>query len=218
MKIKWLGHSSFMITSDSGVRIVTDPYEPGSFGGAVMYGKLTEPAEVVTVSHEHSDHNFVKMVPGNPMILRNAGEFAASGIEFHGVGTSHDKSSGNERGRNVVFTFVVDGIKVCHLGDLGHVLTDEQCSLIGAVDVLFAPVGGHFTVGPDEAWKIAEQLSAKIVIPMHYKTESVEFPIGNVEEFTRGKPNVKQLNSSSFEIIKEDLPEERTIVVLQHAL
>jgi L-ascorbate metabolism protein UlaG (beta-lactamase superfamily) len=218
MKIEWLGHASFLITSESGVKILTDPYEPGGYNGAIMYGALKEPVDVVTVSHEHADHGYYQMAEGNPMILKGPGEFIACGIEFDGVPTAHDTSDGSERGKNTVFTFTVDGIKMCHLGDLGHVLNGDQAAEVGAVDVLLAPVGGYFTIGPEEAWKVADQLAAKIVIPMHYKTEKVTFKIAGVEDFLKDKSNVKRLNSSTLELRKDNLPAEREIVVLKHAL
>lgn len=207
-----------MITSESGIRIVTDPYEPGAYDGALRYGAIKEHVDVVTVSHEHADHAGVKFVPGQPIIIRGAGMFVANGIEFYGVQTGHDASGGKERGKNVVFVFTVDGIKVCHLGDLGHVLTAEQASQIGAVDVLLAPVGGYFTITAEEVWQVADQLAAKIVIPMHYKTEKVDFPIVGVEDFIGGKPNVKQMKASTVELKKDNLPKEREIIVLKHAL
>ncbi|MBI2844389.1 MAG: MBL fold metallo-hydrolase [Armatimonadetes bacterium] len=218
MKIQWLGHSSFLVTSDSGTRIITDPYEPGAYDGALRYGALNEPVDVIVATHEHADHFSTKMVTGAPIIVRGPGEFVVAGIEFYGVPTLHDTSGGAERGKNTVFTFTVDGIKLCHLGDLGHVLNQDQAAEVGSVDVLLAPVGGHFTIGPQEAWKVAEQLAAKIVIPMHFKTDKVDFPIAGVDEFLDGKPNVTRLDSSTLELKKEDIPKERQIIVLQHAL
>lgn len=218
MKIRSLGHSMFLITSDAGVRIITDPYEPGSFGGALAGGAVPESADVVTVSHEHSDHGYTKAVAGNPIVLKGPGKFVAAGIEFEGVDTHHDRSKGAERGRNTVFRFTVDGVAVCHLGDLGHILTAEQAAAIGAVDVLLTPVGGFFTIGPDQAAKVADQLSAKIVIPMHYKTPKVAFPMEPVETFLQGKANVETPTSVEITITPEDLKQDRRIIVLRPAL
>ena len=218
MRIRWLGHSMFLVTSAGGKRIVLDPYEPGGFGGAVRYGAFNEPADVVTVSHDHQDHSYVKGVAGNPVALKGPGKFVAAGIEFQGVDTYHDKSKGTERGRNTAFVFTVDGVKVCHLGDLGHVLTAEQAAAIGAVDVLLLPVGGTFTIGPEDAAKVAEQLAAKIVIPIHYKTSKVAFPIEPVDTFIAGKPNVERVAGSEIEVTPDHLKGEPKITVLQHAL
>ena len=218
MKIQWLGHSMFRITTSSGVRIVIDPYQPGGFSGALGYGAYKEPAEVVLMSHDHADHGYSKGIAGNPILLKGPGKFVAAGIEFQGVDTFHDRSKGAERGRNTVFCFSADGVKVCHLGDLGHVLTNEQAAMIGAVDVLLTPVGGTYSIGPDEASKVMEQLSAKIVIPMHFKTSKIAFPIEPVESFLEGKPNVERLDSSEIEISADEIGSGQRIIVLQHAL
>jgi L-ascorbate metabolism protein UlaG (beta-lactamase superfamily) len=215
MKIQWLGHSSFLITSDEGIRIVTDPYKPKEY---LRYRPLNQPADVVTISHDHSDHNYVQMVSGQPIIVKGAGEFIVSGIEFYGVPTMHDASGGSQRGKNTIFFFTVNGVKMCHLGDLGHVLNPDQAAEIGVVDVLLTPIGGYYTIDPEEAWEVADQLAAKIVIPMHFKTESADLPIAEVDEFLKNKPNIRQLNSSVLELRKEDVPEERQIIVLKHAL
>ena len=218
MKVKWLGHACFLITAENGTKILTDPYEPGGFGGSIRHGPITEQVQIVTSSHEHADHGHLKDLPGEPIILRTAGSFVAEGIAFEGVQTFHDTKQGAERGLNVVFAFVVDDVKVCHLGDLGHVLSADQAVKIGAVDVLLTPVGGFFTIGPDEAWEVAEQLAAKLVIPMHFKTPKIDFPIAGVDDFVEGKPNVKRLHESQIEVKKSDLPAERQIIVLESAL
>jgi L-ascorbate metabolism protein UlaG (beta-lactamase superfamily) len=218
MRIKWLGHSCFLITAENGLKILTDPYESGGFGGALRYGPVREKVDIVTSSHEHADHGHLKDLPGEPIIIRTAGSFVAEGITFEGTGAFHDTSQGAERGRDVIFKFTVDDVTVCHLGDLGHVLTGDQAAEVGAVDVLLSPVGGFFTIGPEEAWKVADQLAAKIVIPMHFKTAKVDFPIGPVDDFIKDKPNVKRAGKSEIEINKAGLPAEREIVVLEPAL
>jgi len=218
MRVKWLGHSAFLITSEAGVRIVTDPYEPGAFGGAIGHRNFGEPADVVLMSHEHSDHGYAGFVTGQPIVLRGAGEYKAAGILFNGVATFHDSAGGAQRGSNTVFRFTVDDVRVCHLGDLGHVLTAEQAAAVGAVDVLLVPVGGNFTIGPEEADKVADQLAAEIVIPMHFKTDKVNLAIGSVEDFLRGKANVRRLEGSEIELSSSSIPAERQIVVLKPAL
>jgi L-ascorbate metabolism protein UlaG (beta-lactamase superfamily) len=218
MKLKWLGHSCFLITAENGIKVLTDPYESGGFGGALRYGTVNEKVDIVTSSHEHADHGHLKDLPGVPVIIRSAGRFVAEGIAFDGVNAFHDTTQGAERGRIVIFKFVVDGVAICHLGDLGHVLTADQAAEIGAVDVLLLPVGGYYTIGPEEAWKVAGQLAAKIVIPMHFKTPKVDFPIAPVDDFLRDKPNVKRPGVSEVEIKKVGLPAEREIIVLEPAL
>lgn len=218
MKIKWLGHASFLIEAGDGKRIITDPYEPGSYGGAVGYKKIEESADIVTVSHEHEDHNCCKDMKGSPEIVKGTGEKAIKGIKISGVPSYHDSSGGSERGENTIFSFEIDGMKVCHLGDLGHLLSDEDSSKIGDVDVLLIPVGGFYTIDAAEATKVVGKLNPKVVVPMHYKTEVLGFDIAGVDNFLADKKNVKRLDSSEIELKKESLPAESEIVVLKHAL
>jgi len=201
MKIKWLGLASFLITSDSGTRIITDPYETG---GDLSYGEIRESADIVTVSHEHFDHNNVAAVQGNPQILRKMGEAEVKGIRFKGVGSLHDDVGGKERGKNTIFWFDVDGVKVCHLGDLGHQLSDEQVSEIGSVDVLLVPVGGIFTIDANVATRLCDRLKPKMIIPMHFRDGKCRFPIAGVDEFLRGKENVSRLDTSEIELRGEE--------------
>jgi L-ascorbate metabolism protein UlaG (beta-lactamase superfamily) len=127
MKIKWYGHSAFLITSDQGVKIITDPYESGAYGGQLSYGKIRDQADIALTSHDHADHNDTKSLPGSPEIVK--GSKTAKGISFKGISTYHDPSKGSERGANTIFTFSFDGIQVCHLGDLGHIQQTFSSSL-----------------------------------------------------------------------------------------
>jgi L-ascorbate metabolism protein UlaG (beta-lactamase superfamily) len=213
MKIKYLAHSAFLITSERGVKIVTDPYEAG---GGLKYRPIRETAHIVTVSHEHGDHNFTKAVSGNPVILRDSGD--AKGIKFKAVPTAHDDKDGSQRGKNMLFCFEVDGINICHCGDLGHLLTPAQVKASGKVDVLLLPVGGFFTIDAAEAAKVWGQLKPAVTIPMHYKTDKADFPIKGIEEFTGGKMPVSFINSSEVELDKDKLPQAPQIIVLQPAL
>jgi L-ascorbate metabolism protein UlaG (beta-lactamase superfamily) len=213
MKIKYLAHASFLITSLKGVRIITDPY---AVGGPFKYQPIQETADAVTVSHEHGDHNNAKAVAGNPTVLKDSGE--AKGIKFIAVPTAHDDQGGSQRGKNMIFCFEVDGVKVCHCGDLGHTLTAEQLKAMGKVDVLMLPVGGFFTIDAKTAGKVGDQVKPAVIIPMHFNTEKADMPISGVEEFTKGKMNVSFINSSEVELDKAKLPQSPQIVVLQHAL
>ena len=217
MRIKYYGHAAFLITSEEGKRIITDPYKPGAFG-AMSYGEISDEADVVLVSHDHDDHNYSEGVPGNPKVVRAPGKQSAQGIEFNGIPTFHDSSSGKERGKNIIFTFTLDEITLCHLGDLGHVLSKTEVEAIGAVDLLMLPVGGFYTIDAKEASEVADQLNPSIIIPMHFKTGKCEFPITPVEEFTTGKANVKVTGSSEISLDKGGLPKETEIAVLQHSL
>ena len=212
MKIKYLAHSAFLITTEGGVKIITDPY---AVAGPFKYQPISETADVVTVSHEHGDHNYVKAVKGNPVILRDSGE--AKGIKFKTVIAAHDEEGGSKRGQNTVFCFTVDGINICHCGDLGHIFTPDQVKALGKVDVLLLPVGGFFTIDAAAATKVWQQLKPAVTIPMHYKTEKADMPIAGVEEFTKGKMPVSFINASEIELDKDKLPQAPQIVVLKPA-
>jgi L-ascorbate metabolism protein UlaG (beta-lactamase superfamily) len=186
MKIKWLGHSAFLITTESGVKVITDPYKSGSYGGAVGYDTIEDAADVVLVSHDHDDHSCVESVCGDPIVLRDAGEHESKGLKFKGIETYHDNSKGRERGKNTVFVFEADGATVCHLGDLGHTLSADTASEIGKVDILLVPVGGFYTIDADEATSVVDTLNPCVVIPMHYKTKKLGFQIDGVEKFLKG--------------------------------
>lgn len=214
MKIKWLGHACFLITSEGGLKIITDPYVQGS---GLKYSPIDEAADIVTVSHDHFDHNNVSAVKGSAEVVKGSGTKTVKGIQFKGVATYHDEAKGGQRGDNVVFCFSVDGIRVCHLGDLGHKLSNEEIAEIGAVDVLLVPVGGFFTIDAKVASQVCEDLKPKVVIPMHFKTPKCDFPISQVDDFLAGKLGVKRLNSSESDFKASELPKTTEIVVLQPA-
>ena len=218
MKIKWYGHAAFLITSDQGVKIITDPYESGAYGGQLSYGQIKDQADIVLTSHDHADHNDPKSLPGSPEIVKGSGSKTVKGISIKGISTYHDPSKGSERGANTIFTFTVDGIKVCHLGDLGHILSEKELAEIGSVDILFIPVGGYFTIDAKEATRVAEQIKPKVLIPMHFKTEKCGFPITPVEDFLKGKSNPKRPKTSEMAFEKKTLPQQMEILVLEHAL
>ena len=213
MKIKWLGHASFMITSDTGTKIITDPYVTG---GDLSYGEIKESADIVTVSHDHSDHNNVAAVRGSPGVVRGTAKI--KGIEFKGIPTYHDDAKGKLRGNNTILCFEVDGIRVCHLGDLGHQLSDTQVADLGRIDILLIPVGGYYTIDAKVAGQVCDRLKPKVVIPMHFKTDKCGYPITGVDEFLKGKRGVRRLNTSEVEFRQGELPATAQFIVLKSAL
>lgn len=218
MKIKWYGHASFLITSASGTKIVTDPYEPGGYDGAISYGSPPDLVDIAVVSHDHPDHNYVQGLKGTPQVVKGAGSHTVSGIVFKGITTFHDTSEGKDRGESTIFCFTVDGIRLCHLGDLGHPLSEKDSAEIGDVDVLMLPVGGFFTIDAGVATEVVDSLNPRLVIPMHFKTEKCDFPITTVDDFTRDKENVTRLSTSEIEFTKDTLPVSTEIQVLAFAM
>jgi L-ascorbate metabolism protein UlaG (beta-lactamase superfamily) len=200
MKITWLGHASFLLETADGTRVITDPFEAGSYDGAVGYAPICERADIVTVSHDHADHNAVGCVQGHPEVVRGEGDRTVRGVAVRGVPSFHDETRGKERGRNTIFVLEADGIRVAHLGDLGHPLSAEEARTVGPVDVLLAPVGGHFTIGPEDAKRVTELLGARVVIPMHYKTDVLGFPIRPVDDFLRLMGHVERPGARTVEV------------------
>ncbi len=217
MKIKWYGHASFLITSEEGATIITDPYEPGAYDGGIAYKPIEDAAEVVTVSHDHADHNYVQGIKGSPVVIKGPGIHKAAGITFKGIATYHDTTQGSERGGNTIFVFTVDGVTVCHAGDLGHQLAENTIRELGAIDILFLPIGGVYTLDPAGATEVANALHPRLLIPMHFKTPRCGFPLARVEEFLEGKSSVEKTGKSEITATKDNLPDAMHIIVLEPA-
>jgi len=217
MRIRWFGHSSFGIYAKNGSIIITDPYKPGAFAGGIAYNPIdiNEP-DIVTISHDHEDHNYTDDFSGEFIEVR--GDIVEKEITFTGIKTFHDQNRGADQGENMVICFKVDDINLCHLGDLGHNLSDQQIAQLGQVDILFIPVGGYFTIDGNIATDIIERLRPKISIPMHFKTAKCGFPIAEVEEFTKGKTNVNFVKTDEIELSHDKLPGLPEIIVLKHRL
>lgn len=211
--IKWLGHSSFLISQDDGVKIVTDPFDD-----TVGYPSPDESADICMVSHDHFDHNCVSVIKGKPEVVKGTGEKKAKGIGFKGVASFHDDKGGSERGENTIWTFELGGIKFAHMGDLGVDLDDSQTRQIGAVDILFIPTGGFYTIDAAAATRVVERLKPKAVIPMHYKTTFLgdNFPLSGVDAFLKGKENVIKTGRNSVSFTKDSLPDKTSVYVLEY--
>ena len=208
MKIKWYGHAAFGITTDQGTKIIIDPYQSGAFGGALAYGKITEEADVVLISHDHDDHNYIKDIKGKFTRISTAGAHEAKGVKITALPTYHDSSKGSERGNNLLFVIEAAGLRVAN-----DVIKD-----LGPIDVLMLPVGGFYTIDPQEATVVMESVKPAITIPMHFKTPKCDFPIATVDEFTKGKKSVTNVKASEIEATKGKLPKEPSVFVLQYAL
>ncbi len=208
MKFRWLGHACFAIGLSSGKSIITDPFDE-----TVGYPDPKLAADIVTVSHQHFDHNAVKMVRGEPKVVQEEGSHNLDGVTITGIPSYHDTAKGRQRGNNIIFVIEAEGLRVCHLGDLGHVLEPEQVKGIGRVDVLLVPVGGYFTIGAGEAVKVVEQLQPKYVLPMHYKTDYIELPIHPVDEFLKYYPGYRA--EKELVVTAGQMPETMQVVLLE---
>jgi L-ascorbate metabolism protein UlaG (beta-lactamase superfamily) len=207
--IRWLGHSCFYITSPNNTGILTDPC-----GEEVGYPPPGEPADIVTVSHNHHDHNAVHLVPGNPRVIREPGLYRVDGAVIEGIPSFHDDVRGKKRGKNVIFIITMDGLRVCHLGDLGEIPDKEAIARLGEIDVLLIPVGGTYTITAAQAYQVSKDIAPRIVIPMHYKTPALSFSLETSEAFTKYYDRVK--SKSELEVTPDRLPAETEVVVLNY--
>lgn len=180
MRIRWFGQSAFLLTGSRSVFI--DPF--GDMGDAVrargmqfVYPAIEAEADLLLVTHEHADHNGVEAIGGSPVTIRStAGRFESPVGEVVGIASEHDDVAGTRRGPNTIFRFELDGVRVCHLGDFGQAaLRPEQRDAIGEVDVLFVPAGGGPTVGGESAAAVVRAIAPRLVVPMHYRTEAINF-------------------------------------------
>lgn len=209
MEITYLGHSCFKI-SGKNIDILTDPFDPGVVG--LKLGK--QDANVVTVSHDHKDHNNLSVMKNEDyLVLDSPGEYEVKGSEFVGVEAFHDDKQGAERGKITMFAFEVDGVKVAHLGDLGSELSSGQIDKLDGVDVLLIPVGNKYTIDAETAIKVINQVEPKIVIPMHFKNGSMQ-DLTSVETFFKDMA-VTPVAQDRLKVTPKDLPLELQVVSLK---
>jgi L-ascorbate metabolism protein UlaG (beta-lactamase superfamily) len=210
MEIKWFGQSCFMLTTGNRTKIVIDPFNASWL---VRYKLPDVTADIVITSHNHGDHNNVKCIKGNYVHINKPGKYSVKGIDITGILTSH----GFPRGKNVIFKFTIDGLNICHCGDLGRMLTEEQVAELGNVDVLMIPVGGSATINAEKASKVAGLLKAKVVIPMHYRTDKFKPPMmAGVDKFIEVMGNCKKPGKQSVEITRDNIGEYAGALVLDY--
>ena len=212
MIITYLGHAAFLILTQNGTRLITDPYNAAQYGDSFRYKAIEEIADIVTVSHDHNDHNF-HGIKGDPQYIEELGHWDIDSVVIDGYASFHDDCQGKQRGENRIFAIHADGLSLVHLGDLGHPLSPEQVQKIGAVDILMIPVGGTYTIDAATARDIVAMVNPKIVIPMHYLTDRCSFPIQPVDDFI--KDVSPQKFSEGVKINKHDLPDSLYYYVLE---
>lgn len=212
MKIKYLGHSCFLLTESTGTAVVCDPY-----GEGVGFKMPPVSADAVTVSHHHYDHDNVSAVKGNPVVLDSEQGYELTGVQINAVSSFHDEHGGADRGQNVIFKFRMDGLDVCHLGDLGEECSPELIEAILPVNVLLIPVGGTYTIDAQMAREYVDRLMPDVVIPMHYRTKGCLLDIDKEDEFVslmeEENVDIEEVGEE-LELSREDLDGERTRVVI----
>ncbi|OGC51460.1 hypothetical protein A2982_02745 [candidate division WWE3 bacterium RIFCSPLOWO2_01_FULL_39_13] len=222
MKINYLGHSSFKISTKSltgeEVTIIIDPFDPKMVGLPFPVQK----ADIVITSHQHPDHNFTAGIEGisgeDYFLIDTPGEYEVKGIRFECIQSFHDESDGKERGLNTITAIDAENIRIAHLGDLGAPLSKDQLESLDTVDILMIPVGGFYTIGAKEAIEIIESIEPSVVIPMHYKMPNAPEQFKNlatledfIKEFGAEAETKKEYKINS----RSDLPQNITVVPLE---
>lgn len=213
MIIEYLGHSCFKLTESTGTSIVCDPYSEAAVG----YAMPKVEADVVTVSHHHSDHDVTSNVGGKPVIIDKEENYDSDGVEINSIKSFHDASRGKKRGENLIFKFRMDGIDVCHLGDLGEKCSSDLIETLLPVNVLLIPVGGNYTIDAEMAKEYVDRIMPDIVIPMHYRTKDGKIDVDKVDEFLElfDEDIIEEVEGNSIELSRTDLSGETKIVVLR---
>lgn len=201
MQITWLGQACFKIQGKD-VTIVTDPYDNKYTG--LKLPRLN--ADIVSVSHNHQDHNNAKAVNGDPFIAKNPGEYETKNVFIWGVPSWHDDQDGAERGDNTIFIFKFEDIKIAHLGDLGNILDEKQLEKLEGVDILMIPVGGVYTIDAKKAAEVVKQIDPRIIIPMHYKIPGLKIKLDPVDKFCSEMGIKKYETEEKLKISKKELP------------
>jgi L-ascorbate metabolism protein UlaG (beta-lactamase superfamily) len=207
MEISWLGHSCFQLRGKN-VTLITDPFSPQQ---GHSLGKINAP--IVTISHNHPGHDYANGVDGNPRIVRGPGEYEISGVLITGVASYHDNKHGQELGRNTIYVIHMDDLIICHLGDLGHILQEEQQEEVADADILLIPIGGQHTINATQAAEVISQVEPHIVIPMHYRSSEADVP-NPLDKFCR-EMGIEAINPQpKLSITRSVLPAETQIVIL----
>jgi L-ascorbate metabolism protein UlaG (beta-lactamase superfamily) len=212
MDITYLGHSSFKLKGKNAT-VVTDPFDPNEVG--IKYP--TVDADIVTVSHQHSDHNYLDGVTNVKRVIAGPGEYEVMGVSVIGISSFHDDKKGEERGKNTIYIIEIDGLRVAHLGDLGHTLSQSIIEDMGTIDILMIPVGGVYTITPEVAVNVAQAIEAAVTIPMHFKVEGMKEEtfkdLSDVEEFVKAF-GVASNTVDKLTIKKADIGEDQKVVIL----
>ena len=211
MIITWQGHSCFKIQDKSGpdgITLICDP-----FNKEIGLKPPNCEADIVTVSHDHEDHNNVSALRGKPFVINSAGEYDVKGVFIEGIDSYHDDKGGVERGSNIIYRMEIDDISVAHLGDLGASLNDGQLERLAGTDILLVPVGGKYTLDAKKAVEVISQIEPRIVIPMHYQVDGLKLDIDPVDKFIK-ELSIEPTREDKLKISKKDLPQEDMELVI----
>ena len=216
MKFTWITHSCFKIRLESGLELLFDP-----FNNEIGYEPIDLTTDILFVSHQHFDHNYVECVKGDYVLMDKPGEYQVKDVKITGFPSVHDHHGGANRGDNIIFKIEAEGMSIMHMGDVGCIPTAEEFEAFGHVDVLMIPVGGFYTVDANEALEICKRINPNIILPMHYKTLYLEMPIAPVFEFTDAAGKYfdrSRLGANNFSITKDNLKKRTRIIVMNNSL
>jgi L-ascorbate metabolism protein UlaG (beta-lactamase superfamily) len=209
MDITWHGHACFRLFQ-RGASVVTDPYE-----NSIGYELPRLRADIVSLSHDHPGHRNAGPVRNKKLIITGPGEYEVRGVFITGIATFHDGKKGSARGRNTVYLYDFDGLKICHLGDLGHVPSQAQVEALDSVDVLLIPAGGVSTINAAQAAEVVSLMEPRLVIPMHYRMRSLAFKLDPVSKFLKAMGLDKIAPQEGLSVTQTNLPEETQVVLLE---
>ncbi|HMB65705.1 MAG TPA: MBL fold metallo-hydrolase [Patescibacteria group bacterium] len=211
MFITWWGQSCFRIqdkTGPDGITVVTDPFDK-SLGLKVPNFE----ADIITVSHDHFDHNNTGSLRGESVVIDTTGEYDIKGVIIQGVDSFHDDKQGEERGKNIIYRIEMDDVSIVHLGDLGHVLENKQLESLVGTDILMIPVGGTYTLDAKKAVEVVSQVEPRMVIPMHYQVKGLKVDLAGVDEFVK-QLGINPTYEDKLKISKKELPQENMELVV----
>ena len=213
MRITWIGHACFLLEASNG-SVLTDPFAEEL---PLVFPDIAP--DIVTISHDHFDHNAVGRVRGTPAIVQSVGRLSVRGTDILGIASYHDDRQGSKRGENIIYRIDLDGLSVAHLGDLGAPLGAVQLAALEGIDVVLIPVGGTYTIDAHQAAALVRSLPGlRVVIPMHFKTEALaDWPIDTVDRFAQTMQNVRRIEASQAVLTKETLPASTEVWILNHA-
>lgn len=207
MEITWLGHSSFLIEDSKGRKVLMDPFDE-SVGYPVFEGEV----DIVTISHYHFDHSYTEKVKFSH-IADKSGFFYLCDIPVSGTPSYHDKVQGAKRGENMIFIVEMDGYRICHLGDLGYVLSEDEIKSLGKIDILLIPIGGNYTINGKEASELANRINSHLIIPMHYATPMLSFELEGLEDFLTHIKNGEKIGSNKLSITEQLIGENQVKIL-----
>lgn len=214
MIIDWLGHSCFKVTLKNGTRILFDPYDDET-----GYQPTDVEADIVAISHAHHDHSDLSHVKGSYTALRNPGTYSFGDLQVEGINTYHDCEKGALRGENIVFVLSINGLRLCHMGDIGCVPGSDVMEKLKGTEILLLPVGGHYTIDAQQALEICEMISPNIIIPMHFKTPATDLDIAPLHEFLEAagrEYDISHLGKCYLKIDKASLKKRTRIMVMEY--